>query len=46
MEEWAGLRNVLVHLYLDVDQRRLYEILTEDLDQLELFAEAVTRAAE
>ena len=46
MEEWAGLRNVLVHLYLDVDRRRLHEILTEDLDQLELYAEAVSRAAE
>ena len=46
MEGWAGLRNVLVHLYLDVDRRRLYEILTEDLDQLEFYAEAVSRAAE
>lgn len=46
MEEWAGLRNVLVHLYLDVDRRRLHEILTEDLDQLELYAAAVSKAAE
>ena len=46
MEGWAGLRNVLVHLYLDVDRRRLHEILTQDLDQLELYANAVSRAAE
>ena len=46
MEGWAGLRNVLVHLYLDVDRRRLHEILTQDLDQLELYADAVSRAAE
>jgi uncharacterized protein YutE (UPF0331/DUF86 family) len=44
MEGWAGLRNVLVHLYLDVDQERLYEILTLDLDQLEAFAADISRA--
>ena len=38
MDAWAGLRNVLVHLYLEVDRRRLYEILETDLDQLERFA--------
>lgn len=44
MEGWVGLRNVLVHLYLAVDQERLYEILTTELDQLEEFARAVTSA--
>jgi uncharacterized protein YutE (UPF0331/DUF86 family) len=44
MGEWAGLRNLLVHLYLTVDSQRLYEILTTELDQLEDFARAVTRA--
>jgi uncharacterized protein YutE (UPF0331/DUF86 family) len=44
MEGWAGLRNVLVHLYLDVDHERLYEILTRNLDQLEAFAAEVSRA--
>ena len=38
MDAWAGLRNVLVHLYLEVDRRRLYEILQSELDQLERFA--------
>jgi uncharacterized protein YutE (UPF0331/DUF86 family) len=41
MEGWAALRNILVHLYLDVDYERLHEILKEDLDQLESFAGAV-----
>ncbi|HVS02769.1 MAG TPA: DUF86 domain-containing protein [Thermoanaerobaculia bacterium] len=44
MEGWAALRNVLVHLYLEVDHRRLHEILTEELDQLEDFARAITKS--
>jgi uncharacterized protein YutE (UPF0331/DUF86 family) len=42
MEQWAGLRNVLVHLYLEVDHERLYEILQGDLDQLERFAAEIS----
>jgi uncharacterized protein YutE (UPF0331/DUF86 family) len=45
MMGWAGLRNVLVHLYLDVDHAKLHEILTGDLDQLERYSVAVARAA-
>lgn len=41
---WAGLRNVLVHLYLEVDQTRIWQILTRDLDQLESMAAAVATA--
>jgi uncharacterized protein YutE (UPF0331/DUF86 family) len=44
MESWAGLRNVLVHLYLGIDHERIWEILTSDLDQLESFAAAVSAA--
>ncbi len=46
MVAWAGLRNVLVHLYLDVDHEAVFGFLTCDLDQLEQFAAAVQRAAE
>jgi len=46
MEGWAGLRNVLVHVYLEVDHNRLYDIITQELDQLERFAAAVAKAAE
>ncbi len=45
MEGWAGLRNVLVHVYLDVDHERIREILERDLDRLEEFSAAVARAA-
>ena len=44
MEAWAGLRNVLVHFYLEVDHDRLFEILQRDLDQLQAYAAAVSEA--
>jgi uncharacterized protein YutE (UPF0331/DUF86 family) len=46
MEGWASLRNILVHLYLEVDHERLYEILTEEIDQLEEYARAMASAAD
>ncbi|MBI3894214.1 MAG: DUF86 domain-containing protein [Candidatus Wallbacteria bacterium] len=36
-EGWAGFRNVLVHLYLEVDRARVWEILQNDLGDLEAF---------
>jgi uncharacterized protein YutE (UPF0331/DUF86 family) len=44
MEGWAGLRNVLVHLYLDVNHDRIWDVLEGELDQLVDYA--VTLAAE
>ena len=44
LADWAGLRNVLVHLYLEVDQTRIWQILTGNLDQLESMAAAVAKA--
>ena len=41
MERWAALRNVLVHMYLEVDQETLFDILTGDISQLERFASCV-----
>lgn len=46
MQDWAGLRNLLVHLYLTVDHERLYQILATELQQLEDFARAVIRELE
>jgi uncharacterized protein YutE (UPF0331/DUF86 family) len=40
MAGWAGLRKLLVHLYLDVDHALLFETPGRDLDQLEAFAKA------
>lgn len=44
MEGWAGLRNVLVHLYLEVDHEELFVILTRDLEQLEAYASAISQS--
>ncbi len=38
----AGLRNILVHDYLDVDHGRLYDDLTSGLVDFEDFATSVT----
>ena len=46
MAGWAGLRNILVHLYLDVDHARLHEILATELDELRSFAAAVDRTSD
>jgi uncharacterized protein YutE (UPF0331/DUF86 family) len=46
MQGWAGLRNVLTHLYLEVDHQRLYDVLAHELDSLEHFAAAIARALE
>lgn len=42
----AGQRNVLVHLYAEVDPDRVYETLEQDLDAFVAFAEAVHRLLE
>lgn len=44
MTGWAGLRNVLVHLYLALDDKQIYKTLTTELSQLEKFAEAIAKA--
>lgn len=35
---WAGLRNVLVHLYLGIDHSLVYDIIAGELDDLDSFA--------
>ena len=39
----AGLRNILVHEYLEIDRRRIYRALTTELRDFETFIRAVTR---
>jgi len=38
----AKFRNVLVHIYLEVDLKRVYHYLQHNLDDLELFARYVS----
>ncbi|OFV91565.1 MAG: hypothetical protein A3G76_07745 [Acidobacteria bacterium RIFCSPLOWO2_12_FULL_65_11] len=39
----AGFRNVLVHEYLEIDRRRVYRALKEDLRDFEQFIKAVSK---
>ncbi len=41
MQQWAGLRNLIAHQYGKVDNQRLYEILQNDLTDLESFVESI-----
>jgi uncharacterized protein YutE (UPF0331/DUF86 family) len=43
MAGWAGLRNILVHLYLDIDHQRLHAALRDERVQLLSFAKAMQR---
>ena len=43
LAEMAGLRNVLVHEYLDVDLEILYRAMTEELADFEKFIRVVTK---
>jgi uncharacterized protein YutE (UPF0331/DUF86 family) len=38
----AKFRNVLVHLYLEVDLRKVYHYIQSDLDDFVLFAKYVS----
>lgn len=43
LREWIGFRNVLVHLYLEIDHGRSYDAIREDLGDLEVFAARMAR---
>ena len=38
----AKFRNVLVHIYLEIDLKKVYDYLQHELDDLELFAKYVS----
>jgi len=40
------LRNLLVHLYLEIDHGRTYDAISEDLDDLHAFASRMARMLE
>ena len=39
----AGFRNVLVHEYLEIDRRRVYRVLQDELGDFEKFIKAVSK---
>lgn len=38
LQSWAGLRNILVHAYLDVDHGIVWDAISDDLDDLRALA--------
>jgi len=43
MAPMAGLRNILVHDYLDIDLKKLYLLLKNNLDDFRAFAKAISK---
>ena len=43
LKGWMGFRNVLVHLYLQIDHGRSWDAIQEELGDLEKFAAAMSR---
>jgi uncharacterized protein YutE (UPF0331/DUF86 family) len=46
LEKAAGLRNILVHMYVEVDPELIYKTLQEELGAFNEFAEYVLRVLE
>jgi uncharacterized protein YutE (UPF0331/DUF86 family) len=46
LRRWMGLRNLLVHLYLEIDHGEVYQFLQNDLGDLDEFARAMSRFLE
>jgi uncharacterized protein YutE (UPF0331/DUF86 family) len=43
LKRWMGLRNLLVHLYLEIDHGRIYDAISEDLGDLHAFASVMAQ---
>jgi uncharacterized protein YutE (UPF0331/DUF86 family) len=43
LKDWMGFRNVLVHLYLEIDHARTHRAIKKDLRDLERFAAAIAK---
>lgn len=41
IQNWMGLRNVLVHLYLAIDHGRVHDAIVEDLEDIQEFARSL-----
>ncbi len=46
LQGWMGFRNVLVHLYLDIDHGRTYDAIRDDLGDFEEFSAAMAKLLE
>ena len=46
LKGWMGFRNVLVHLYLEIDHDRSYDTICNELGDLEEFRRSMGRLLE
>lgn len=46
LQQMARFRNLLVHVYWDVDYGRVFDVLENDLDDLRVFSEAIAALVE
>jgi uncharacterized protein YutE (UPF0331/DUF86 family) len=43
LKRWMGFRNLLVHIYLEIDHGESYDAIRDDLEDLQHFAERMAR---
>jgi uncharacterized protein YutE (UPF0331/DUF86 family) len=43
LKRWMGFRNLLVHIYLEIDHGKSYDAIREDLGDLQEFAAVMAR---
>ena len=46
MEQWAGLRNLIAHVYGDVDEQKIFNIIKTDLGDFEKFIAKIAELEE
>jgi uncharacterized protein YutE (UPF0331/DUF86 family) len=43
MEKWAGMRNLIVHIYEEIDDNLLFQAILDDLGDFEEFLKAIEK---
>lgn len=46
LSDMAGFRNLLVHKYGDIENKRILEIIKKDLKDIEMFMQQISRFLE
>ena len=46
LSDWAGLRNILAHQYLDVNDERIYDFIHSELSAFDQFLEEIAKLEE
>ena len=46
MENWTGLRNIITHIYEEIDDQQIFEIISKDLGDFEIFLKEIEHLEE